>query len=247
MAQMNHGLAGVETLFMTTNPLYSFLSSSLVKEVATYGGDVSGLVPDAGATSRCSSGWPAREHPQPAVSPPRQSTAGDVQALPARCSTRSPSSSRRPARMPMSASCVVNRAEVLGLLDELRALLPPALAEADARAADRDAVVDEGRREAERILAEAEAGARSAGWSQHDGRRRRRQAEAARSLEEARYQADAMRMEVEDYVDAKLANFEIVLTKTLAGRRSAAASKLSGRHELDDLRRRRRRRRPLPG
>jgi pantetheine-phosphate adenylyltransferase len=45
MAQMNHGLAGVETMFMATNPLYSFLSSSLVKEVATYGGDVSGLVP----------------------------------------------------------------------------------------------------------------------------------------------------------------------------------------------------------
>ncbi len=45
MAQMNHGLAGVETLFMATNPLYSFLSSSLVKEVAAYGGDVSGLVP----------------------------------------------------------------------------------------------------------------------------------------------------------------------------------------------------------
>ena len=46
MAQMNHGLQGVETLFMPTNPLYSFLSSSLVKEVATYGGDVSGLVPE---------------------------------------------------------------------------------------------------------------------------------------------------------------------------------------------------------
>ena len=46
MAQMNHGLAGVETMFMPTNPLYSFLSSSLVKEVATYGGDVAGLVPD---------------------------------------------------------------------------------------------------------------------------------------------------------------------------------------------------------
>ncbi len=46
MAQMNHGLAGVETLFMTTNPLYSFLSSSLVKEVATYGGDVGHLVPE---------------------------------------------------------------------------------------------------------------------------------------------------------------------------------------------------------
>ena len=45
MAQMNYGLAGVETLFMTTNPLYSFLSSSLVKEVARWGGDVSGHVP----------------------------------------------------------------------------------------------------------------------------------------------------------------------------------------------------------
>jgi len=46
MAQMNHGLAGVETLFMTTNPLFSFLSSSLVKEVATYGGDVAHLLPE---------------------------------------------------------------------------------------------------------------------------------------------------------------------------------------------------------
>jgi pantetheine-phosphate adenylyltransferase len=47
MAQMNYRLAKVETLFMTTNPLYSFLSSSLVKEIARYGGDVSGLVPEA--------------------------------------------------------------------------------------------------------------------------------------------------------------------------------------------------------
>jgi pantetheine-phosphate adenylyltransferase len=46
MAQMNHRMAGVETMFMSTNPLYSFLSSSLLKEIAQYGGDVSGLVPD---------------------------------------------------------------------------------------------------------------------------------------------------------------------------------------------------------
>jgi pantetheine-phosphate adenylyltransferase len=46
MAQMNLRLAEVETLFVATNPLYSFLSSSLVKEVATFGGDVTGLVPD---------------------------------------------------------------------------------------------------------------------------------------------------------------------------------------------------------
>jgi pantetheine-phosphate adenylyltransferase len=50
MAQMNHRLSGVETLFMPTNPSWSFLSSSLVKEVARFGGDVEGLVPDEVAT-----------------------------------------------------------------------------------------------------------------------------------------------------------------------------------------------------
>jgi pantetheine-phosphate adenylyltransferase len=46
MGQMNRSLAGVDTLFMPADPHYSFLSSSLVKEVATYGGDVAGLVPE---------------------------------------------------------------------------------------------------------------------------------------------------------------------------------------------------------
>jgi len=45
MAQMNSSLSGIETVFVPTSPEYSFLASSLVKEVATYGGDVSGLVP----------------------------------------------------------------------------------------------------------------------------------------------------------------------------------------------------------
>lgn len=45
MAQMNHQLTGLETLFMPTSPSWSFLSSSLVKEVARFGGDVSALVP----------------------------------------------------------------------------------------------------------------------------------------------------------------------------------------------------------
>ncbi len=46
MAQMNSSLAPVETVFVPTSPEWSFLASSLVKEVATFGGDVSGLVPD---------------------------------------------------------------------------------------------------------------------------------------------------------------------------------------------------------
>src|SRR5699024_6088202 len=46
MAQMNRELSGIETMLMPNNPLYSFLASSLVKEVATYHGDVSHLVPE---------------------------------------------------------------------------------------------------------------------------------------------------------------------------------------------------------
>jgi pantetheine-phosphate adenylyltransferase len=59
MAQMNHRLTQLETLFVATNPDYSYLSSSLIREVASYGGDVSGLVPDAvlaRLTSRLSAG-----------------------------------------------------------------------------------------------------------------------------------------------------------------------------------------------
>ena len=46
MAQMNSRMAGVETFFVATSPLWSYLSSSLIKEVARFGGDVTGLVPE---------------------------------------------------------------------------------------------------------------------------------------------------------------------------------------------------------
>ena len=45
MSQMNLQLQNVETLFMSTSPAHSFLSSSLVKEIASYGGDVSSYIP----------------------------------------------------------------------------------------------------------------------------------------------------------------------------------------------------------
>lgn len=46
MAQMNRHIAGVDTFFVATRPKYSFVSSSLAKEVASMGGDVSELLPD---------------------------------------------------------------------------------------------------------------------------------------------------------------------------------------------------------
>jgi pantetheine-phosphate adenylyltransferase len=46
MAQMNHHMTGMETLFVATRPQFRFISSSLVKEIARLGGSVGGLVPD---------------------------------------------------------------------------------------------------------------------------------------------------------------------------------------------------------
>lgn len=61
MAQMNHRLADVETFFVATSPVHSFLSSTLVKEVARFGGDVSPFVPPA-VNDRLRSHFAGREN-----------------------------------------------------------------------------------------------------------------------------------------------------------------------------------------
>lgn len=134
--------------------------------------------------------------------------------------------------MPMSASCVVNRAELLTSLDELRALLPTEFRHAQFVLRDRDDVVDEGRREADRIVADARA-ERSRLITDTEVFRAA-QERAEQLVVEATEQVASMRREIDDYVDGKLANFEVVLTKTLAAVERGRA-KISGRHELDDL------------
>lgn len=115
--------------------------------------------------------------------------------------------------MPMSASCVVNRAELLSMLEEVRAALPGSLAQAQELIGDREQMVEQARQEAERIIqtAHAERGSLISDTEVA----RRSQAEADRILAEARQEAEEIRAEADDYVDSKLANFEVVLTKTL--------------------------------
>ncbi|WP_030018379.1 ATP synthase F0 subunit B [Streptomyces monomycini] len=128
--------------------------------------------------------------------------------------------------MPMSASCVVNRAELLAMLEEVRAALPGSLAQAQEVLGDRAQMVEEARAEAERIIESANA---------HRGSlisdtevARQSQAEADRILAEARREAEEVRAEADDYVDSKLANFEVVLTKTI-GSVDRGREKLLGR------------------
>jgi F0F1-type ATP synthase membrane subunit b/b' len=134
--------------------------------------------------------------------------------------------------MPMSASCVVNRAEVLEQLDEVRRLLPDELAAAESVLRDKRAVVADGRAEAEEIL-EAARAERTRMVSRTEVMREATR-EAQQLLEGARADAERMRREIDDYVDGKLANFEVVLHKTMAAVAKGRA-KISGRSELATL------------
>ncbi|RLU96847.1 cell division initiation protein [Streptomyces griseocarneus] len=116
--------------------------------------------------------------------------------------------------MPMSASCVLNRAELLAGLEELRAALPDSLAQARELIGGRDQLVAQAHEEAERILASAHA--QRGSLISDTEVARSSQEEADRILAEARLEAERIRAEADDYVDGKLANFEVVLTKTIA-------------------------------
>jgi cell division septum initiation protein DivIVA len=117
--------------------------------------------------------------------------------------------------VPMSRNnCMVDRGEMITILEELRAELPVEMRRAAALLEERDKIIDAGRREAERIISEGEAEhARLVSVneitvsSEHEG---------ARIVGEARAEAQRLRDEVDDYVDTALANFEQFLTRALA-------------------------------
>lgn len=128
--------------------------------------------------------------------------------------------------MPMSASCVVNRAELLALLEEVREALPGSLAQAQELIGGREQVVEQARQEAERIISSAHAERGSLVSDTQVARQSRD--EADRILADARREAEEIRAEADDYVDSKLANFEVVLTKTI-GSVDRGREKLLGR------------------
>lgn len=134
--------------------------------------------------------------------------------------------------VPMSASCMVNRGDLLSLVDEVRRLLPHELIEAERLLRDREGVVTEARLEAERVIA---AG--------HDERMRlvsdtdvmtQAEIEARRVVGMAAEEVATMRQEVDDYVDAKLANFELVLSKTMEAVHRGR-EKIEGRRAVEEL------------
>lgn len=135
--------------------------------------------------------------------------------------------------MPMSASAVVNRSELLDQVDRMAAELPEAFAAADEVTSDRDSVINEARGKAEQIIADAQL-ERERLVSETEVYRMAKES-SERMLEEARTEAEELRRETDEYVDSKLANFEISLTKILEAV-SRGRGRLLGRSELDALR-----------
>lgn len=133
--------------------------------------------------------------------------------------------------VPLSASCMVNRAVVLDLIDDIRDALPSSLSDADQLLAEREAVVAEGRREADRLIAEAREQQLQM-LSQHEVYLvavAESEALRAETLEEV----TRMRRETDDYIDGRLATFEITLHKTLAAV-ERGRDKLRGQAEFDE-------------
>ncbi len=128
--------------------------------------------------------------------------------------------------MPMSSSVLVNRAELLDLVDQARDALPAQLGRADALLADADAARADARSEAEAILARAREQADRLVEAEAVAIQARDR--AAQLLADAQEQADALRRDADDYCDRRLADFEIDLGKVLS-QVQAGRAKLAGR------------------
>lgn len=139
--------------------------------------------------------------------------------------------------MPMSASCLVNRSEMLEALERLRDVLPASLDHADALLSDRDAVLTSGRQEAERLLEVARLEREQLlEDSEVLVAARERAAEVATQA-----QAEATRLlaDADDYIDRKLGEFEVVLgqlgSQVKNGRERLAARRVADLARPDAL------------
>ncbi len=134
--------------------------------------------------------------------------------------------------VPLSASVMVSRAEIEAVLAQLRSSLPEELRQARWVIKERDEILAQAGRESEQTLADAKLEVERLVSEEEVVHRARREATAI--IEEAQEQARVLRLEAEDYVDGKLANFEIALNKTLATV-AKGRERLRGRFAADEL------------
>src|SRR5918995_2119538 len=120
---------------------------------------------------------------------------------------------REAKAMPLSSSVLVNRDEELDLIAEMQEALPNEIKQARWIVKDREDLLAKARADAETIVEQARA--QQLGMARQEAVVARAGEEAERLLGEADEQARSMRREAEEYVDAKLAQFEIALRRVL--------------------------------
>ena len=115
--------------------------------------------------------------------------------------------------VPLSASCVIHRGEMLEILEGARDVLPADLSGAEEIIAKRDQIIEEGRTSAESMIATAREDV--ARMVEQTSIVQAARDEAQRILDEARDVAEDERREVEAYIDGRLATLEVILNKTM--------------------------------
>jgi F0F1-type ATP synthase membrane subunit b/b' len=115
--------------------------------------------------------------------------------------------------VPLSASCVIHRSEMLEILDDAREVLPKDLYDAQDILARREALIEEGRASSERLIATGRE--EVARMVEQAAIVQAARDEAQRILDDARSIAADERAELESYIDARLATLEVILNKTL--------------------------------
>ncbi len=115
--------------------------------------------------------------------------------------------------VPLSASCVINRSEMLKLLDQIKASFPNDLAKAIAIERDKESIIEEAHSQSDAIIQQArDEVSRLVEQTTIVSSARK---EATRILAEAKADSDRDREEIEEYIDSRLANLEVILNKTL--------------------------------
>jgi hypothetical protein len=114
--------------------------------------------------------------------------------------------------VPLSASCVVHRGEMLELLDEARAALPVDFESAQKVISARDAIIEEGRLSAEQMISMAREDV--ARMVEQTSIVQNARDEARKILADARDKGLQEKAEVEEYIDGRLATLEVILNKT---------------------------------
>ena len=225
MNQLNRHLAPeIETVYVMASPQVSFVSSSGVKEIAAFGGNVDELVPDAVARR-------FRElFPNGRPGAPENPTGVNCEQMDVLVLIDKLDDLVHNAKaVPLTDQVRIDREEIYDILDQMRATIPEEIKQARWIVKERQEMLAEAKRETDRILGEArEQAVREASQTEIVKLAER---QAQEIVDDARRQARETRLEMEDWADGILSTLEVNLDKFLTRRQArprAAARALAG-------------------